>query len=97
MPKKLPIVLGKQHLTNFPQTLHPHAEELYIGNRRFRAFDLGGHEAARRIWKGIASSRGSIALVLPVFRIESQSSRVVCNKHSADFYGFPHVSPNKTY
>lgn len=32
-------------------TNHPHAEELVYGNRRFKAFDLGGHETARRIWR----------------------------------------------
>lgn len=31
-------------------TQMPTAEEVVIGNIRFRAFDLGGHAAARQIW-----------------------------------------------
>lgn len=32
-------------------TVHAHVEELTLGNVRFRAFDLGGHQAVRKTWK----------------------------------------------
>lgn len=39
----------------FPRTRPPaprvHAQELSIGQIKFKAFDLGGHEVARRVWK----------------------------------------------
>ncbi len=32
-------------------TRHPQFEELVVGNMCFKAHDLGGHKAARRLWK----------------------------------------------
>lgn len=50
-------------------TQQPTAEEIVVGKIRFRAFDLGGHAAARQIWRNYyAKVDGVIFLVDAVDR-----------------------------
>eukprot|EP00928_Gymnodinium_smaydae_P072338 TRINITY_DN55706_c0_g1_i1.p1 TRINITY_DN55706_c0_g1~~TRINITY_DN55706_c0_g1_i1.p1 ORF type:complete len:195 (-),score=48.35 TRINITY_DN55706_c0_g1_i1:198-782(-) len=57
-------------------TLYPNAEELLIGNIRFRTYDLGGHETARRIWRDYyATVDGIIFLVDAADRTRFQEAR----------------------
>ena len=45
-------------------TQHAHAEELVLGNVRFKAFDLGGHKAVRKVWRNYFPSVDGIIFLV---------------------------------
>ena len=50
-------------------TMHPNCEELIFGNIKFQTYDLGGHEAARKLWKQYMFGIDAI-----VFLVDAQDS-----------------------
>mmetsp|Transcript_537 Transcript_537/g.1480 ORF Transcript_537/g.1480 Transcript_537/m.1480 type:complete len:202 (-) Transcript_537:42-647(-) len=45
------MMMKEDRLAVIAPTVYPNHEELWVGNIKFSAYDLGGHETARRIWR----------------------------------------------
>lgn len=57
-------MLRDDRLAQHIPTQQPTAEEVVIGTIRFRAFDLGGHEAARQIWVNYYTSVDAVVFLV---------------------------------
>lgn len=57
-------VMFRQRLVQHQPTQYPTSEELSIGKIKFKAFDLGGHQIARRVWKDYYAKVQNTFLIL---------------------------------
>ncbi|CAN6362815.1 unnamed protein product [Urochloa humidicola] len=57
-------MLKDERLSQHAPTQHPTSEELSIGKINFRAFDLGGHRIARRVWRDYYASVDAVVYMV---------------------------------
>ncbi|KAJ8906923.1 hypothetical protein NDN08_003407 [Rhodosorus marinus] len=57
-------ILRDDRLVQATPTQQPTAEEVIIGSVRFRAFDLGGHAAARQVWRNYYTTVDAVVFLV---------------------------------
>lgn len=57
------LLIKNELLTHTP-TVHPTSEEMTVGGVQFTAFDLGGHEQARRVWKDYTTAVDAVVFII---------------------------------
>lgn len=57
-------ILANDHVAQYQPTQYPTSEEFCLENVHFKAFDLGGQEIARRIWKDYCVRVDAIVFVV---------------------------------
>ena len=57
-------MLTHDKMTASNPTTHPGQEEFMVGNCKVRAFDLGGHETARKVWSDYQGTADAVIYLI---------------------------------